>query len=50
MAEKKYTWHKIATHLKELEFGTNNIAIAVANGKKICIGKHNNTVFAFAYK
>jgi 3-phenylpropionate/trans-cinnamate dioxygenase ferredoxin subunit len=50
MGEKKYTWYKIANHLHELEFAANNIAVAEANGKKLCIGKHNDMPFSFAYK
>jgi len=50
MAEKKYSWHKIANQLSELAFSSTNIAVAQANGKKICIGKHNEIPFAFAYK
>jgi 3-phenylpropionate/trans-cinnamate dioxygenase ferredoxin subunit len=49
MAEKKLTWHKIADQLNELDFAANNIAIADLKGKKICIGKYNDRVFAFAY-
>lgn len=41
---------KIAEHINELQFGSNNIAIAEMNGKKICIAKHNDGYFAFAYK
>src|SRR6476469_6684035 len=44
------TWHKIANHINELEFAANNIAIADVNGKKICIARFKETVFAFAYK
>lgn len=50
MAEKKYTWHKIADHVNEIEFAENDIAIATVNDKKICIGKHDQKIFAFAYK
>jgi 3-phenylpropionate/trans-cinnamate dioxygenase ferredoxin subunit len=50
VAEKNYTWHKIADHINELDFADNNIAVAEANGKKICIGKYNDVPFAFAYK
>src|SRR5258706_7763407 len=50
MAEKKYTWYKIADHLNELDFADNNIAIAEADGKKICIARYNDNIFAFAYK
>ncbi|MEI2737853.1 MAG: Rieske 2Fe-2S domain-containing protein [Chitinophagaceae bacterium] len=50
MTEKKYTWHKIADHINELNFAPNNIAVAEVKSKKICIGKHNDAAFAFAYK
>jgi nitrite reductase/ring-hydroxylating ferredoxin subunit len=50
MTDKKLTWHKIADHINELDFGANHIAVAELNGKKICIGKFNNAVFAFAFK
>jgi nitrite reductase/ring-hydroxylating ferredoxin subunit len=43
-------WYKIADHINELTFAENNIAVAEANGKTICIGKFNDEVFAFAYK
>jgi nitrite reductase/ring-hydroxylating ferredoxin subunit len=48
MSEKKYTWHKIAEHLNELKFEENQIAVAEVNGKKICIARFNEGVFAFA--
>ncbi len=47
---KQYTWYKIADQIEELEFAANNIALTEANGKKICIGKFKETIFAFAYK
>ena len=50
MVEKKYTWHKIADYITELAFADNNIAVAEANGKKICVARFNETLFAFAYK
>jgi 3-phenylpropionate/trans-cinnamate dioxygenase ferredoxin subunit len=50
MSEKKYTWHKVADGINELDFADNNIAITEINGKKICVGKFHNCFFAFAYK
>jgi 3-phenylpropionate/trans-cinnamate dioxygenase ferredoxin subunit len=50
MTDKKYSWYKIADHVHEIDFAANNIAVVELNGKKICIGKHNDIVFAFAYK
>jgi 3-phenylpropionate/trans-cinnamate dioxygenase ferredoxin subunit len=50
LAEKNYTWHKIADHINELDFADNNIAVAELGGKKVCVGKFNGSVFVFAYK
>ncbi|MGQ0737550.1 MAG: Rieske (2Fe-2S) protein [Bacteroidota bacterium] len=50
MPEKKYIWHKIADHINELNFADNSIAVTELKGKKICIAKSGNSVFAFAYK
>lgn len=50
MTDKKYSWHKIADHISKLSFADNNIAVAEVKGKKICIGKHNELTFSFAYK
>lgn len=43
-------WIKIADSINEIFFGSNSIAEAIADGKKICIAKHGNKLFAFAYK
>jgi nitrite reductase/ring-hydroxylating ferredoxin subunit len=45
----KYNWHKIAASETELPFATNNIAVVEVKEKKICISKHNDVLFAFAY-
>jgi len=50
MKENKYAWHKIADHINEIDFADNNIGITELEGKKICIGKFKEEVFAFAYK
>ena len=50
MADKQYTWHKVSDHVNEIEFASNNIAVVEVKGKKICLGKFNDSVFAFAYK
>ena len=50
MSEKKYNWYKIADTVAEIHFEANNIAVAEANGKKICLGKFNTQLFAFAFK
>lgn len=50
MTELKYTWHKIADHINELDFSDNHIAVTELKGKNICIGKFKDELFAFAYK
>jgi nitrite reductase/ring-hydroxylating ferredoxin subunit len=43
-------WHKIAASENELSFSASNIAVVEINNKAICIGRHRNELFAFAYK
>ena len=50
MPPPKYKWHKLADHISEIPFGENNIAVVEVNGKKTCIARHNQTLFAFTYK
>ncbi|MBK6936305.1 MAG: nitrite reductase (NAD(P)H) small subunit [Chitinophagaceae bacterium] len=50
MSGKKITWHKVAGHINELQFAANSIAVAEVAGKKICVGRYNDKLFAFAYK
>jgi 3-phenylpropionate/trans-cinnamate dioxygenase ferredoxin subunit len=50
MVEKKLTWHKIAETIHELDFAANNIAVTEADGKKMCMGKFKDDLFAFAHK
>ena len=50
MTGKKYNWHKVSDHINELNFAANNIVLVEINGKKMCIGKFNDAIFAFAYK
>jgi len=48
--EKKFIWHKIAEHLNEIQFKENNIGVVEIKGKKVCISKFKDNVFAFTYK
>lgn len=50
MDKQELRWIKIAATPDEISFGTNGLAEVDANGKKICIGKFKETVFAFAQK
>jgi len=43
-------WHKIAASVNELAFAPNGIAVAEADGKKICIARYREALYAFAYK
>ena len=47
---KKIKWFRISHDIASLNFAENNIAVAECNGKTICIGKHNDQLYAFAYK
>jgi 3-phenylpropionate/trans-cinnamate dioxygenase ferredoxin subunit len=50
MAGKPYRWVKVADSIGEIHFAENSIAEVNADDKKICMGKHNNMLFAFAHK
>jgi 3-phenylpropionate/trans-cinnamate dioxygenase ferredoxin subunit len=43
-------WFKIADSIDLIEWQTNNMCIVSINGKTTSLGKHNNQIFAFAYK
>jgi 3-phenylpropionate/trans-cinnamate dioxygenase ferredoxin subunit len=45
-----YQWHRVAEHVAELDFTSGNIALADVNGKKVCIGRSGERLFAFAWK
>ncbi|RYY53324.1 MAG: (2Fe-2S)-binding protein [Chitinophagaceae bacterium] len=47
---KHIEWIKIADHVTDIEFASNRIGVVKVKGKQICVGKHNDQVFAFAYK
>lgn len=50
MSQENFRWIKISDGIEELRFATNNIIEVDADGKRICIAKHNDALFAFAYK
>ena len=47
---KKLSFHQIADHPNELSWAENGIAVAELKGKKICLGRFKDEIFAFAYK
>ena len=48
--EKKYKWHKIAEAFEGIAFADNKIAVVEAGDKTLCIGRHQDQLFGFAYK
>ena len=50
MADKKIKWFKVADSKEAIEWQSNKMAIVEAGGKTITVAKHNDEVFAFAYK
>jgi len=47
---EKFSWVKVAGSLEEVPFGANHLAEVTAGDKQVCIGKHQNELFAFAAK
>ena len=45
---KQYKWIKIAETEAELLLGTNQLAELIMEEKKICVGKYQDALFAFA--
>jgi nitrite reductase/ring-hydroxylating ferredoxin subunit len=49
-SNKKYTWHKIAESIDEINFSANGLATVNVNNKTICIALHKNQLFACTHK
>jgi len=49
MFRKILNWYRLADSPETLNWQDNDIAIAEANGKKICIAKYRDQYHAFAY-
>ena len=47
---KKIKWYRIAEDPDSLQFSENNIVVVECGGKTICIGRHDQQIFGFAYK
>jgi len=50
MPTSNQKWFKIAESIDEINFSPEGLAEAEANGKKICIAKHDNDLFACTQK
>ena len=50
MDNHKYTWHKIAGSIAEINFCSNGLAEITVMGKTVCIARYNNTLRACAQK
>ena len=48
-APELFRWQKIAASPAELDFAVNDIAVVETGGKKLCIGRYNGALYAFAY-
>jgi len=48
-APELFHWHKVAASIAEIHFSSNDIAVAEADGKKLCIGRYRDKLYAFAY-
>ena len=46
MAEKKYTWHKIAESIQAIEFSAEGIATVELENKKLCIILFKDQLYA----
>lgn len=43
---KKITFHKVANSVDEIDFGVNNLVQLIAGGKKVCLARHDDKLFA----
>jgi nitrite reductase/ring-hydroxylating ferredoxin subunit len=50
MAEKKYSWYKIADSQAEIDFAASNLTQLEVNGKQICLALNSNKLYACAHK
>ena len=50
MMTKKYQWYKIAPDVETLQLNDKDIKVSEFNGKQICIARHNDKIYGFAYK
>lgn len=50
MSEKQYNWHKLADNINEILFEENGLAELEAGGKKFCLIKREDKVFACTHK
>ena len=50
MHTKKYKWHKVADSEAELHFGENNLLMLTVEGKKICLARVKENLYACTAK
>jgi 3-phenylpropionate/trans-cinnamate dioxygenase ferredoxin subunit len=46
----KSNWQKISNKYSDLNFAQNNIAVIEIDSKKICLARHDDQLFAFAFQ
>ena len=47
---ERYKWHKVADNPEEISFSPNGLTEIEVNGKRICLGLHNNSIHACTHK
>lgn len=50
MFDKERNWVCVAASPEEIGFGENDLVEVMAGDKRICMGRYQNELFAFAYK
>ncbi len=50
MSKERYSWHKIALSVSEIDFESNRLTTIEVAGKKICLSMYNDTAHACAHK
>lgn len=50
MFELGKTWYKIAESETEIQWQNNGMCVMEVGGKKISLGRYNESIYAFAYK
>lgn len=49
-SHKKYTWHKIANSVAEINFSSNGLTEIEVAGKTFCLGLQNNIIYACTHR
>ena len=50
MSTKKYTWHRIASSIDDIDFSSAGLAEIRMNGETLCIARQENILYACTQK